>query len=239
MENQIYKEKFRIRSFDIDQDQHATIPAIIQIMQEASLQHTLELKVSYWDLLDHQASWVLLRKDIQFFKPASLNDLIEVVTCPSDFDRFFAFRDYICTDGNNEVIATATSAWTLMDLNTRKIRPMLTHFFKIPCISLLDGEACNFKLKKEEGMEYLRTCQVSVFDLDWNNHLNNSNLIKFMLSAIPDKKLNKVQLRFIAEASLEDIILISQKIKDDKILLEAYNETRQKTIALALAYQTS
>lgn len=236
MKERIHKEKYRIRTFDIDQKQAATIPAIVQIMQEASMQHTFHLKASFWDMEPYNVTWVLLRKDIQLFNPVYLNDIVEVLTCPSHFDRFFAYRDYRCLNAEGECIASATSAWTLMNLNTRKINPMLPQFLELPRESINGDALCDFKLKNEEGMEIKRMYQVSIYDLDWNNHINNAVLIKFMLSAIPEAQVNRLKLRFISEAGLDDEIVILYKAKNQQILLEAFNKTRQQTVALALIY---
>lgn len=237
MEIPIFREKYKIRSSEIDQNQKVSIPSILQIMQEASLQHTIQLKVSYWDLQSLNLSWVLLRKDLRLIQAAKLNDVVEVVTYPTQFDRFFAQRDYRCLNDQEECIAYATSSWALIDLDTRKMVPMLERLRRLNGHNINDAQSCDFRLRRVPGMESSKKYVISTFDLDWNNHINNSVLTKYMLSAIQNHSIKRLQMKFISEALLDDEIIISKKIDDHSILLEAYNETRAQTVALAKVYR--
>jgi hypothetical protein len=57
-----------------------------------------------------------------------------------------------------------------------------------------------------------------------------------MLSVIPNKGINRVQLKFISEATLGDELIISKKNDDHSFLLEAHNHSKGQTVALAKVY---
>ena len=229
----VYTEKYTVRCSEINENQVLTAPALLQIMQEASFQHTLHLKASYWDLKPKGVTWVLLKKDLKIVKPVNLNDEVTVMTCPSSFDRYFAQRDYRCLNDLGECIAYATSQWALIDVKTRKIAPILTQLLDIPCETVNGGETCTFRIKNKIMTHESRVFQVSVYDLDWNQHLNNAVLVKFMLSVLPYHSVTHMQIEFISESILDDTLVIKKGQQGDTFIIEAYNNTRNQLASIA------
>ena len=69
-----------------------------------------------------------------------------------------------------------------------------------------------------------RAYQVGYYDLDFINHLNNVNFVKWMLEALPDEtvglqKLYRMDILFIAEGNLHDEIHTEFEQLDEFIYL--------------------
>ena len=86
-----YSGNYTIRTNEITKDKTLSVPSMLMLMQEASMQNVIELKASVWDMEKDDMSWVLL---INIFRYPVLGDVVTVVTYPSHFEKVFAFRDY-------------------------------------------------------------------------------------------------------------------------------------------------
>ncbi len=237
----MYIQQYKIRSQEIHPDRSISYPAIIQLLQETSMQHIIKLGGSFWDMKEAQTSWVLLKKEIEILGSANLGDRIEVRTFPSGFEKIFAYRDYHMYHGDSE-IARATSTWALIDLNTRKpLVADITMFEKyIPQDRDILSRA-RYNLKPMDSHDYQNHDQVSFYDLDWNNHINNQSLCRKILSQITrsfldEKVLIKIQLQFKTEAMYGDQLLIYNKVISETEQLHWINNQEGKLIMLAKTY---
>jgi acyl-ACP thioesterase len=89
-----YQEDFCVRTFEIDSTKSATLPAIVQLMQEAAMQNVIDIKLSIWDLEPHKISWVVMRKNMTINRLPVLGEKIQILTYPAGFEKFFTYRDF-------------------------------------------------------------------------------------------------------------------------------------------------
>ena len=202
-----HTEQFLIRTFEIDRLKQATLPTLVRLMHEAAMQNVIDLKLSVWDLEEKGISWVLLRQRLEIERLPRLGERVSVVTHPSGFDKFFTYRDFRVYDEHENQIAWASSTWVLMDMHTRKVR-------RLPPF-ILDYEAqmpepglClprpNTRIPPLSHPSGAREYQVQYYDLDFNQHLNNTLYLKWMLESLPDPllmqgKCRSVHLEYRAE----------------------------------------
>ena len=192
-----HTEHFIIRTYEIDHRKRATVPALIRLMHEAAMQNVLILKLSVWDLEPQNISWVLMRKTMHFSRLPVLGEKISVLTYPAGFERLFTYRDYRVFDESGAQIAWSSSTWLLMDTRLRRMThipaSILEFNDRMPdqkdCLPRPAG-----KIPKVEtplpGLQY----EVNFYDLDFNNHLNNTLYVKWMLEALPDEVLEQQHL---------------------------------------------
>ncbi|MGB4957828.1 MAG: acyl-ACP thioesterase domain-containing protein, partial [Saprospiraceae bacterium] len=117
----IHTEIFRVRTSEINHRKVIHPHALIQLMQEASMQHTLGLQVSVWDMESIHATWVLLKMDVKISHYPKLNETVSVQTFPSGLNGYFTYRDYYMYGQDGQLCATISSMWTLMNIETRKM----------------------------------------------------------------------------------------------------------------------
>ncbi len=204
---------FKIRCQEVDVNQHLKVSSMLMLMQETSMENALKLQISIWDDGMGNTSWVLLRKEVTIMKPVKLGDKIRVITYPAGFDRILAYRDFIVYDHNDELVATASSTWTLMNLDTRKIERIPSDIFKVAYDGTpLDKPASKLLISKNlvEKHKY----EIKYGDLDWNGHVNNIVLTKLMIQATPidilkDKKIESYKIHIKSECLLGEPIVVS------------------------------
>lgn len=192
-----HQEAFTIRTYEIDHRKRATIPAMVRLMHEAAMQNVIHLKLSVWDLEPQKISWVLMRKTLRFERLPVLGERITVLTYPAGFERLFTYRDYRVFDEGGKQIAWSSSTWLLMDTQQRsmsRIPPSILEYNR----QMPAPEAClprpESRLRRMTKADQHRQYDVNFYDLDFNNHLNNTLYIKWMLEALPDAVLENLQM---------------------------------------------
>jgi len=177
--------QFKVRACEINENQEITFPALVQLLQEASLENIINLKLSAWDDDRGSFAWVLLRKEIEVFRYPKLGEEITVETYPSGFEKIFAFRDYRMFDLEKNLLASASSTWTYMNLKTRRIAKIPKKFLKF------DASAENETLPRPRNkisplvdISAKVEMRIRKYHLDWNGHVNNNHYFKFLLEVI-------------------------------------------------------
>lgn len=237
----IHTEHFSIRTSEISHLKVAHPHALIQLMQEASMQHTIHMKVSVWDLENIKSSWVLVRMEVDIFRHPTLNERIKIDTYPSGVDGYFTYRDYYVYDGDQHLIAQATSQWVLMSTDTRKMIKIpetftsLIHDANIPLQkpgSISNSAHQNVIIKQNRSVNY--------FHLDWNGHVNNVAMIKMIFESLTtqilyNKRLKKLLIQFKGESTLDQVLsFITLETTADEMLLhkvEDFETERELVLA--------
>lgn len=219
----VYKETFKIRAHEVDVNKRATIPAVLMLMQEASMVNAAQLNVSVWDLEKNMLSWVLLRKKLTILRLPQLGEEVIISTNPSAFDRAFAGRDYTMSDREGTLLAYASSTWTLLNMITKKMERIPSNLIDLTLPpNPLDPPSR--KIEQINKVDIERTYIISYFDLDWNGHVNNINYIRFMLESLSEERLVHRQLKSIqfqikSECFLSNELIIQAEIKTDREIL--------------------
>jgi acyl-ACP thioesterase len=212
MDDLVYTIKFKVKGHDVNSNKFLTIPALIKNMQEASFQHARKLKTSVWDMAEDKMTWVLVRKEIKIITPLKLDNTYTILTYPSGFDKFLAYRDYLIFDSDKNLVVGASSTWTLLHTESRKL-------LKIPQKILDIGvpKKIRFLSQPEKSIvisDELQICErrkVRPYDLDWNNHINNIVLVRFIMEAIKskgieDERILKILMHFKNELILNESV---------------------------------
>lgn len=190
--------EYQIRTYEIDSRKQATVTALVKLMHETAMQNVIDMKLSVWDLEPRQISWVLMKKYVNIDRLPRLGEKITVETYPAGFEKFFTFRDYKVYDAGGRLIAHSGSTWLLMDTLIRRMT-------RIPDFILEYGPAIETygdflprpqgKLPAMERVDHRLGFRVYWHDLDFNQHLNNTYYVQWMLEAVPPHLLQSGQLR--------------------------------------------
>jgi acyl-ACP thioesterase len=241
----IHVAEFTVRAAETDYSRQLTLPGLLRIFHEASLQSVLNLGLSIWHLEKYRASWVLLRKEINLYNMPVLGDTITIETFPSGADRHLTYRDFKAFDRRGKLLATASSSWLLMALNDRKMMAIpdkiihaIEPLFPNPsdCLPRPSG-----KFPPISSIDFEWNAQVGWFDLDFNDHLNNVTYASWMLNALPEalfrtKILSNFQIRYSKEALLHDSIrCIAEQLDECRYLHQLTRASDGTVLALGLS----
>ncbi len=229
-----HTEEFKVRAHDVDAQQRLTIVGLLKLMQEASMTNAAQLNISVAELNQNNQAWVLLRKQVNINRYPEIEERLTVKTYPSGFDKLFAYRDYKVYDSKGQVVATASSTWTLLDKVQRKMSriPESLYDLKPPAEeTILDLPPK--RLPKMEDICCKDEYRVRYFDLDWNYHMNNIHYVRLFLEQLPMEYLSQhvmtqVNYQIRAEAKIDELLTIEMSpIKDDEYTHRILTEDRK------------
>lgn len=219
----LYGANYQVRVYETDNHQQMRAPALSRLMQEAAMQNIIETGISFQDLALHGLSWVLVRQQLDLKRLPKVNEQIRILTYPAELLRFFALRDFLVFDEQGEVLAQSTSTWLVMDMDNRRMAS-LPSFITDLSPRLPPREQClprsKTKVPDLSTPEMKTQYTVHWHDLDFNQHLNNTLYIQWMMDPLPESlleqgQLARLEIEYRAEAQLHDAVEAQVQALDD------------------------
>ena len=155
------------------------------------MRNTFSLGISTPDLIkEHGVSWVLRRQRITCNRWPKLGENVSILTAPTGFERRLqTFRDFhlLDTDDETKPIISAVSEWLLMDVESRRLKPIPEKVLALatdlaPATSHL--ERPKGKLHPPAEPHQQLEFKVRYGMLDFNNHLTNPVFPELMLEPL-------------------------------------------------------
>ena len=211
----IWSEEFPIYWYDTDRNGHLKLSAVANYLQESAWRHANHLGFGYEDALKRNEFWVVISLMIRMIGVPEWGQKITVETWPKGIDRLFAYRDFKLTDSKGALIGAATSAWMILDRDTRRpksvdiVRPVLhlaTHQDVLDCNPPL--------LKPLQEILTTEPRKVRFSEVDQNGHVNNIRYIDWSLDAMPAEwhrshRIKTLVINYLSEVDSDEIIQIA------------------------------
>jgi len=210
----VWTEVFTVRVFETDANGTLAVRSFCDYLQEAAGNHVRKLGVSVDQLLATGRTWVLSRLRARIERLPRNGEQVTVRAWPSGFDRLFALRDFVVSDAHGQRIASAISAWLVLD--TRSKRPVRVQtVFAVPSpADTPRALAESFEKLDGPGSPFLeREITVRWSDLDVNRHVNNSRYAEWAMEGAVDNPagtgtLARLDIDFLAETQHPGKVLV-------------------------------
>ena len=231
--------QFTVRSHEIDIHHKAKLPAVVSYFQEAASAHTIDLKLTEYDLLKHNLMWVLNRQHIIMDRFPNHKETITVETFPSGFDKFFFYRDFVMLSETGEQIGRSTSTWLVVDTIKRKLAVLPDFMKDVPVNTQREKmPIAKGKFPRIKEFDYQVERTIHWHDLDINNHTNNTHYFKWLLETLPveilkNKQLSEIDLMFKGETQLGDQLILKASPLDDNSYYHQIESSAGKIILQA------
>ena len=219
MEISAYDETFTVPKSEGNDSELARLWIVLDAMQETAGRHAEKLGVGVRDLHAKGLTWVLARFHVRFKTIPSAGETVRIATWPTGRHRLFAVRDFLLKDEAGTEVLRATSAWALMNMESRRparLDPHLPVFASHPERMVPDDFSPLPQV--EDGGEPARFRAVAA-DIDINDHVNNTVYLDWSLRAIPGAARRQTPLAmeaaFLGEARLGDEVLCISESADE------------------------
>jgi acyl-ACP thioesterase len=202
-------EEFRVRFNEADASAVATIQTIGNWLQEAADLHARDLGWARDQLRDRRLFWALVGLRIRMTRYPAWRELARVTTWPAGADRIYAWRDFVVADRVGRPLGAATSAWLLVNEDSRRpIRmPQAIHAMAVRDQPRALSHNFREKLAPPMNCEHEARFKVRRSDLDVNGHVNNVSFIDWAVESTPVEvaaaaQVEELLMEFHAEALL-------------------------------------
>jgi acyl-ACP thioesterase len=210
-----YQEKLTIKSYQTNQYGKASIASLFHIMLEAAWAHAQIMDWGYDDLKNHNLFWVLSRFYLQVEKYPAWQDELTLNTWSAGTDGMYAYREYIVENNLGEVILKASSAWLILDMDSRKIFRLSDYKATFP--KRIDSNACRNpkRIKPDAHSGNLNYYPVLFSELDINKHFNSVKYVERVLDDFGIDFLNEnepaeLEVNYLKEAVAGDQIAVTR-----------------------------
>ncbi len=224
------RRTFRLHSWEVDQQAKAKPDILFSIMLDSAWAHANNSDFSYEALREEGQIWVLSRFLAVFHELPAWDEEITVETWSKGVDKLFGLRDFTVLSESGTNLASATSAWLVIDRRTSRIQRINLEHSDFPV--QLDRHAIETKLGKIEEQEAGKTdfeYVVRYGDIDVNNHVNSSRYLRWIVDSFPravldEKRLASFEINFLAEAQHGDKVYVTSADAGDYYYCQVMRE---------------
>lgn len=199
MDDSIYYHDLQVSSKDCTKHKTIKLPNLLDHMQEAAWSNATKLGFSTIDLMENNITWVMNRMRLKILRMPKHREEIKVETWPAGMDKYFTKRDFRVWSKEGELLVEATSNWLVMDIHERKLIA-IPQYIKEANFTVDRNNVSPIaeKVKYNPSLtERTKDIQVSWFDIDINDHVNNIKYYQWLLDSLGGEYLGNHDLKKI------------------------------------------
>ena len=230
-----YKCSMRVGSRDVNLFRRLKTSSLFQIFQELSVIHAAGLGFGTDEVLAKGVVWVITMQRVEINRMPEEQELIYLETWTGKTAHLLYPRFYRVCDEQGNILIQASSLWTLMDIESRKM--LSTEQFGHEIIDMSCGQEIALPgAPKKAAAENSSSFTVPYSYLDQNGHMNNTRYFDLAEDIIPapleGKKLKTILSRYSAEARHGDTIELQWQEKDGVYRISGGGEKKYFSINL-------
>ena len=223
MEKYLHKKTFEVKYCDVDFKDELKQSALLAYLEEVSCSSADELGFGYSYIKPRGYAFMVSSYRIEFFKPITLGEQVEICTWPTPPTHVVFGREYFVNNSAGKRLLQATSRWCLVDINSRKILPskILTEqdYSTYNPTKLFADTQWKMPMFRLEGAALKFTVTIANSECDHNMHVNNTRyadycLNCFTIAELTTKKLKAFAIHYLKECKEGDALRFYLKNSD-------------------------
>jgi acyl-ACP thioesterase len=179
--------KYQVNSYLTDMKKRLSLPALFYLLQESAYIHAENHNFGWTTLSENNSFWALARIRVQIDDYPSWNDSVFVETWSKGPDMVMAYRDFEMFSSHGEKLLSATSAWLMLNMDTRKPQRIMLLKDKFP--ARYARNALDVRLEKLPQHKIAANDSaihsVPYSAIDMNGHVNNTLYIQWIIDSFP------------------------------------------------------
>lgn len=191
-----YLKDYEIHYYEVDYRLQSTITTIVNFMGDIGTKQSEDLGVGIDSLISKNMTWVFYQYDIKVNRYPKYGEKVKMITEASGFKKFYATRDYIIYDENDNKIVEAKAIFLL--INTEKRRAVRVPEEQYIAYGVEGELGKDFKVDRLEKLEepmYSKEFKIRYSDIDSNRHVNNSKYIEWAIETLPLELVKNYELK--------------------------------------------
>lgn len=181
-DSSIFSQHHRIDTTMINISQRLGLFGLLGLLQDAAVEHANSLNLTHERLLEEGLFWVLTQQRLRMRHYPRWNETISIHTWAKPINGIYATREYAIFLGQEKIGECATT-WMILDSETHRPKRVSDAAHLFP--TRKDGLDLQTEKVQLPDLDFLRTFEVSISDLDMNQHVNNTKYAQWLLDTIP------------------------------------------------------
>ena len=182
---------------------------------------------------EHGLAWVTSRIAIEMIEYPREYETISIETWVEDWSSIFSTRNFLIYNSQKEVIGQASTLWSMIDFNTRKMVDLLKTTKLADHVVTTQKEL--FTMDKPKRVDYkgdgdaILTHRVVVSDIDMNQHVNSMKYLQWAIDTlslddIMNTTIKRLDINYLREALYDQNIQIHCEMVENIRKFELRNE---------------
>lgn len=239
----LFEDTFKMGLKDIGIDNLIKNRAMLEILENIAAYHSDLVGFGANDTAKIKLTWILLDWKLEIKNRPKYGQDIKVVTWSRTANKFFTYRDFKIYS-NGELVAIASSKWTLINIEKRKMtritediidkyKPEDRHVFDNPDIDKLEVPE---KFTSEVQYTVIRK------DIDINKHMHNLYYLDLAYEALPedvyqeDRPFDNVRIMYKKEIMFGDTVKCQYVKEKNKHIVVIKSQDEKKLHAVIELY---
>lgn len=221
-----YRNTKEISYYMCDRTHTLTLPMLINLILEVSGEQSDQLGLGEKVMEEKGYSWIILQYEFHISKFPGNKEKIEIETYATEYNKLFCYRDFIVRDEAGTELIKIHSTFALFDLEKRKMA-RLPEEIVAPYEAEFTKKVKRTPKPTELDEETARSqpFHVRYFDIDTNQHVNNSKYLDWTLNTLGGAFLTEHKLVY-ANVKYDKEVHENQMIQS----LVSIEKTKDKTI---------
>ena len=205
--------------------------ALLDIIQDVSIQDSTRAGYSIHTLRDMNRAWLMQGINVRLEKPISTKMPLTVSTGVKAFRGSTSERCCIVEQGG-EVVARTVANWFLIDVAKTRVIWIPPEILAAYEVGGFEEEFFSYQKPELYEAEAAYTVKVSNKEIDTNSHLNNQRAAELLLDAIPfDFSFNDMKLLYKKAAYLGDTLEVCIKETGHGYFVKLQTEEKDLCVA--------
>jgi medium-chain acyl-[acyl-carrier-protein] hydrolase len=239
----IFECPMRVNACDADGAANLKVSAIFNHIQNLAAVHAEGLGVGLGEMLRLGMFWVLSWVKLEFSFLPRFGEEFSARTWPKCRRKLFSIRDFFFFSNTGDVFCKGTTAWLLVDRNTRKAQSPECLQDRIPYQENESALRCYpERFPSRHRCMTVFTRQIRYSDLDINRHVNNARHIEYLMDCFGIEHHSKHRIRSLAVSFVSDVgygdeidLRLAGRQDDGSVhFIEAHNARSEKPVVQAL-----
>lgn len=218
-----YRHTYTSTASDISPAYRLTSNALLMYFQDSFARLMTMHHVAAFDIVEKRLMWVITEVQINIRPTVTFwSEDFTVELWISELTSLRIYCDFrIVRKDNEELIASGTSQWNILNLDTRRLEPtdfLAGRLTVVP--DMMTGGHKKVRFPKSQPSVMQMEHRATRLDLDFNLHVSNRSYVSIALLTMPDdvlasQTLSSLTVHWLHETYLDELITCRMSRTDD------------------------
>jgi acyl-ACP thioesterase len=222
-----YRHTYTATASDITPLYRLTPNAMLMYFQDSFARLMTIHHVAAFDIVKQRRMWVITEVQIDILPTVTYwSEEFTVELWVSELTSLRIYCDFrIVRRDNEQLIASGTSQWNILNLDTKRLEPTDFLADKLVVVpELLTGSHKKVRFPKTQSIDMQMEHQATRLDLDFNFHVSNRSYVTIAMLTMPDEVLSSqtltsVIVHWLHETYLNDTLTCCMSRTDEESYL--------------------